>query len=97
MRLRRASSPIRVRQLVAALIRITGGSVLFVLLAATVGLPGEKRSLHTASALADTQPVRRVGSARPVRQLHRALHVATHAEAFELGCPLQAIGYSSGP
>ena len=84
----RKLSRIRVKRLAAALIRVAGGSLFFVLLAATLGLPGEKRSPHSGLALAGTQPpARRVGSTltAPSRDVPRLASLAIHAEVSEPG------------
>ena len=94
----RKLSRIRVKRLAAALIRVAGGSLFFVLLAATLGLPGEKRSPHSGLALAGTQPpARRVGSTRLLRRLPRDVprlaSLAIHAEVSEPGYAFEVAEY----
>ena len=97
----RKLSRIRVKRLAAALVRVAGGSLFFVLLAATLGLPGEKRSPHSGSALAGTQLARRVGSTRLLRRLPRDVprlaSLAIHAEVSEPGHPFEVAEYQPGP
>jgi len=96
----RKLSSIRVKRLAAALIRVASGSLFFVFLAATLGLPGGNRSPHPRSALAGSQPARGTGAARPARRLPRGVPrsacLATHAGVSELGSPLEVAECWSG-
>ncbi len=91
---------IRVKRLVAALIRVAGGSLFFVFLAATLGLPGGNRSPHPRSALAGSELARGAGAVRPARRLPRGVPrsacLATHARVSELGSPLEVAECWSG-
>ena len=93
----RKISRIRVKRFAAALIRVASGSLFFVFLAATLGLPGEKRPAHSGLALAGTQPARRAGSARLLRRLPRDVprlaSLAIHAEVSESGYPFEVAEY----
>ncbi len=51
---RRTASRFCGGRFVGSLFRITGGSLFFVLLAASLGLPADKRPAHRGAASADT-------------------------------------------
>ncbi len=56
MRTASAAPPFSVKRFAAALGRVAGGTLFFVVLAATLGLPSGKRPPMSSSALAGSQP-----------------------------------------
>ena len=77
---------------------VAGGTVFFLCLAATLGLPGDKQSPDPNSAWAVTQSVSRVGSAKPYPRWEadspRFAPPRTHVELPGLAHASEAAGSS---
>ena len=87
MTARRTVSRFGAGRFVGALFRITGGSLFFVLLAASLGLPADKRPAHRGAASADTGRGGGVtwGAGPLPRDVPRAALATTRVEASGVG------------